>query len=406
MTRAARSIMVAVLAAVLASCGGGHDAGPPPTTTAAPPATTPRTQDRTEPWPTYGVDARRSGVAQGTHVRPPFRIAWTLDAGSLIEFPPVIAYGRLYLGTNRGRFMSVAVENGRVLWRREFDRCIAAAAAVSQGVVYVPLMGPSPCRANTRGFLVALHAESGRELWRFRAGPIESSPLVANGVVYVGSWDQHLYAIEAGSGRARWAFATGDKVKGGAALSSGTVYFGSYDGRLYALDATTGHLRWSADAGARIYATPSIAGGRVFIGTLGGAISAFDAQTGRLLWETHTGGYVYSSAAVWRGTVYAGSYDHRLYALDVATGRVRWSFAAPGPISGTPTVVAGLVYFATCAVCIAGQTRLGAQGTYALDARSGRLVWSFPQGDYTPLVADAARAYLVGYRRLFGLVPR
>jgi outer membrane protein assembly factor BamB len=412
MRHAGLSIGVAVLAAVLASCGGKRHAAPPPApsrTAAAPPATAahaPRAQDRTELWPTYGVDAQRRGVARGTKVRPPFRIAWVLDAGSLIEFPPVIAYSRLYLGTNHGRFVAVAPENGRIVWRREFGRCIAAAAAASHRVVYVSLMGASPCSANTDGFLVALRAETGRELWRFRAGPIESSPLVSNGVVYVGSWDRHLYAIDAASGHASWAFATGDKVKGGAALAYGTVYFGSYDGRLYALDARTGHLRWSADAGASIYATPSIANGRVFVGTLGGAISAFDARTGRLLWKARTGSYVYSSAAVWRGSVYAGSYDHRLYALDAAAGRVLWSFAAPGPVSGTPTVVAGLVYFATCAVCIAGQTRLGTQRTYALDARTGRIIWTFPRGNYTPLVADAARAYLVGYQRLFGLVPR
>src|SRR6185437_7313189 len=115
-------------------------------------------------------------------------------------------------------------------------------------------------------------------------------------------------------------------------------------------------------------------------------ISAFDARNGNVVWSVRTGSYVYSSAAVWRGVVYVGSYDHGLYALEAATGRVRWRFAAPGPISGTPTVVAGLVYVATCAICIAGQSQLGTQRSYALDARTGRVVWTVPRGDYTPVV--------------------
>lgn len=404
----------AVLVAVLTGCGSSGRHPPPPATSSAPTTTSttstvahgPRVKARAEPWPTYGVDSQRSGVARGTAVRPPYRTLWALNAGSLIEFPPVIAYGRLYLGTNGGRFMSVTPGSGRIVWSRGFGRCIAAAAAASDGTVYVPMMGRRPCRSDTSGYLVALRAESGHEVWRFRAGPIESSPLVSDGIVYVGSWDHRVYAVDAGSGRVRWMFSTGDKVKGGASLGYGAVYIGSYDGRLYSLDVRNGRLRWSADAGAAIYATPSIAGGRVFVGTLGGTISAFDARTGNVVWSTRTGGYVYSSAAVWRGVVYVGSYDHGLYALDAATGRVRWRFAAPGPISGTPTVVAGLVYAATCAICIAGQSQLGIQRTYALDARTGRVVWTVPRGDYTPVVADSSRAYLVGYQRLFGLEPR
>jgi hypothetical protein len=57
-------------------------------------------------------------------------------------------------------------------------------------------------------------------------------------------------------------------------------------------------------------------------------------------------------------------------------------------------VIAGRVYFAT----LAGRT-------YALDARSGALLWTFPDGKYSPVVADSKRLYLIGYARIYGLVP-
>src|SRR5207247_1207698 len=80
-------------------------------------------------------------------------------------------------------------------------------------------------------------APSGRTLWRFRAGVIETPPLLAGGRVYFGSWDQRVYAVDARTGRLDWSFTTGGRIKGGAAFAGGTIFAGSYDGRLYALES-------------------------------------------------------------------------------------------------------------------------------------------------------------------------
>jgi outer membrane protein assembly factor BamB len=74
---------------------------------------------------------------------------------------------------------------------------------------------------------------------------------------------------------------------------------------------------------------------------------------------------------------------------------VRWTFKANGPISGSATVLHGVVYFATLK-----------RRTYALNAATGRLLWSFPDGKYSPVVADPRRLYLVGYTRLYGMVAK
>ena len=401
----------------------GHGSRPrvpaaPPATRPVGPAPVPRTTVPPErphrsrvpraPWPTYGANARRTGTAPRSRVRPPFRRRWAVDAGSLIEFPPVIADGRLFLGTNGGRFLAVEAATGRIAWERRFGRCIAASPAVSHGVVYVSLMDPSPCAPHNHrapGYAVALREADGSTLWRFTAGPIESSPLVAGGRVYVGSWDNRVYALDARTGRVVWRFRTGGAVKGGAALDRGTLFIGSYDGHLYALDARSGRVRWSATVGASMYATPVVTDGEVVIGALNGALHAFALDNGRPRWTVQTGSYIYSSAAAFDGIVFVGSYDRRLYALDAETGRIRWTFAAAGPVSGTPTVIAGIVYFATCPICIAGVARAGVARTYGVDARTGRLLWWQRGGQYTPVVADEQRAYVIGYRHLFGMGP-
>jgi outer membrane protein assembly factor BamB len=367
-------------------------------TAEGPGATTrPQEEVREIPWPTYGYDNARTRFAPDFHLRPPFHKLWRVRAGSLLEFPPVVGYGHVYVGTNRGRFLAIHTETGKIAWEKDFRRCIAASPAIGSDVVYQPFMDPSPCAEHEQdapGYMVAMDAETGKELWRFRAGVIESSPLLVDDVLYFGSWDRKLYALDAKTHRVKWTFSTGDKIKGGPAYANGTIYFGSYDRKVYALDARTGRQRWSAKGAGTFYATPAVAYGRVFIGSTDGRVYAFGARSGHLLWARATGGYVYSSAAVWNGKVYAGSHSRRFYALDAGTGDVRWSFDAHAAISGSPTVIEGVVYFST----LKGRT-------FALRARTGEKLWEFGDGQYTPVVADEQRLYLTGLRSQYGLAP-
>jgi outer membrane protein assembly factor BamB len=81
----------------------------------------------------------------------------------------------------------------------------------------------------------------------------------------------------------------------------------------------------------------------------------------------------------------------------------------PAAVHGAPTVMAGLVYLSTCAFCGQRGSRYAKNGpnaTYALDARTGKLAWHFPDGQYSPLVADRERIYVTGKTRLYGLEER
>jgi outer membrane protein assembly factor BamB len=356
----------------------------------------------TEPWPLYGLTPDRTRDAVDFDHRPPYRRRWVVNGRDLIEFPPVIAYGRLYFANIRGDFFAVDARSGNVAWHRDLGYVSAASPAVGDGVVYQPLMNRRGAeRGASSGLLVAMDAETGKDVWRFQTGAVESSPLLVDGTLYFGTFDHRLYALDAETKRVLWSFKTGDRVKGGPAYSHGVVYTGSYDGKVYSLDARNGKLLWSSASQAGLfgagnfYAGPAVAYGRVYIGNTDGKVYAFGARSGHLLWSKTTGNYVYSSAAVADRTVFAGSYDGHLYALDAATGDVKWSFAADGAVSGAPTVMAGLVYFSSF------QSK-----TYALDARTGKRVWTFPAGRYTPLAADERQTYIVGRSKVYAFVSR
>src|ERR1700760_3428590 len=147
--------------------------------------------------------------------------------------------------------------------------------------------------------------------WKFHTdGEVVSSPAVVSGVVYVGSNDGKVYAIDAATGSMRWKFKTGARVSSSPAVANGMVYFGSYDGFFYAVDAATGTLRWKfANAGEHRYTATHLHGSL----PVGEAMpDPFDVYL--------------SSPAVWQDAVYFGSGDGNIYALDAKSGTVKWRF--------------------------------------------------------------------------------
>jgi outer membrane protein assembly factor BamB len=126
--------------------------------------------------------------------------------------------------------------------------------------------------------------------WQTTTGsPIESSPAVANGVVYVGSDDDKLYAYHATTGALLWSATTGSYVTSSPAVANGVVYVGSDDDKLYAYHATTGALLWSATTGSAIFSSPAVANGVVYVGSFDDNLYAYNATTGALLWSATTG---------------------------------------------------------------------------------------------------------------------
>jgi outer membrane protein assembly factor BamB len=358
------------------------------------------------PWPMFGYRATGVRFADGIRLRPPFRRLWASGGATLLEFPPAIAYGRLYVVNAYGDVLAMNTRTGKRAWRFRGRRCAASSPAVSRlmhGTVYVSLLNRGDCATGkvTDGEVIALAHNWGQLRWRRRIGPTESPPLVVGNSVYVGDWRGDVYALNARTGRVRWRFRTGGRVKGGLSYLTGRVFVGSYDHHVYALSARSGRLLWKAAAQQRLgnrgtfYSTPAVAYGRVYIGSTDGKVYSFGAHSGKLRWSYGTGGYVYGSPAIWRQRVLVGSYSGRFYALDAATGDVKWKFKAAGPISGSATVIDGIVYFAT----LKGRT-------YGLDAATGKQVWSYPDGKYAPLVADRNRAYLVGYAKVYAFKPR
>jgi outer membrane protein assembly factor BamB len=377
----------------------------------------------TIPWPTYGYDDARTRATSQLHIRPPYKQIWTFRTKAPLEFPPVVGYGLLFSTQFKGRLWAIDAKRGKPKWHRDFGHCAAASPTIGKDVIYVAFMQPRPCHRyprTQRGFVVGMLVRNkkgknirGRILWKFNSGPVESSPLLVDHVLYFGSWDHHVYALDVRNRhrpRLLWKFRADDEVNSSPAYSDGLIYFGTNAGSVYAVTAFTGKERWRARSYARFgrreyfYATPTVAYGRVYIGNTDGTLFAFGAKTGHTLWARHAGNYIYTAAAVWKRNVYVGTWDGKVAAYSAATGDTVWTRNAVGAVHGAPTILNGILYYSTCPICGRGAkryTKRGPPGTFGVDARNGRLMWRHWAGRYSPVVADRERLYVVGYTRIY-----
>jgi outer membrane protein assembly factor BamB len=365
-------------------------------------------------WPFYGGDETRTHfLADKLGFR--FRVGWKFEDYVLLEFPPVMSGTTLYLLDNYGSAKAIDSRNGRKLWETSAGRLAAASPGldIKDGLMFVPLLsvsrGANLSQRPGNGAIKALRMSTGKVVWSRSIPPgSESSPLVVNGIVYTGSQNGTVYALHAKTGKPAWIYHASGAVKGGPAYADGKIYFGDYAGRMYALNARNGRPAWVVGTSGTafgfgsgtFYSSPAVAFGRVFIGNTDNFVYSFSARTGQLAWRTGTGHYVYSSPAVedtpgLGPTVYIGSYDGRLYALNARSGAVRWSHSTGGAIDGSPQIIGGVVYVSD----------LRTKKTYGFDARTGKTLFTFPDGRFNPGISDGHALYFTGYSKLYQLLP-
>lgn len=269
-----------------------------------------------------------------------------------------------------------------------------------------------------------------RVKWAFPTGDrVVSSPVMQDGVVYFGSDDGNVYAVDAKDGRQLWKRATGGAVSATPAIAGETLYVGSFDGRFYALNARSGAVRWKFTTGGErrfeakglhgmtpktqtffdpfdvFLSSPVVAEGRVYFGSGDGNVYGLDAASGEMRWKFATGDVVHASPAYADGVLYVGSFDSRLYAVDARTGRELWRFQG-----GEDPLVHNQVGFQSSPAVVDGVVYTGCRDSnlYAIDARTGKEKWRVNNaGSWvitSPAVVNGKVVYATSDSSLFHIV--
>ena len=355
---------------------------------------------RTVNWPLFGLNPARTRYLPAKGVAPPFRKLWRYTDRPLLEFPPIFVGGTLYAVNNSAFAFALDARNGRTMWKRRIGDLNASSPAYAKHRLYVVNLVP--------GHIVKLDAKTGRTIWkRDLPGRAESSPVVIGRTVYFGCENGRLYALSTINGNERWSTELGGAIKAAPSYYGGRLYVGDYGGHMNAVDARTGKLIWQAGSlgpgfggSGAFYSTPAVAFGRVYAGNNDGRVYSYGLKDGTLAWTHSTGGYVYSGPTVTSTrhsppSVYIGSFDGNVYSLDAKDGSVRWSRGAGGQVIGSLSAVGDIVYVA----------EFTHKTTSGFMMRSGRRVFRYPKGTYTPVISDGRRIYLTGYSSITALQP-
>lgn len=221
-----------------------------------------------------------------------------------------------------------------------------------------------PSGARAIGVNAAGLSEAGF-IWKFQTGDeVRSSPVVANDRVFIGSYDKHLYALDAHDGAPLWRFATEGGICGTPAVWKHLVFVGSEDYNVYGVDAASGEEAWTYRTWQQVRGSPRVHGEALYIGSDDGFLHALEPRNGRVLWKYRAWRPVRSSPAYGDGLLFFGSDDERLYAVDALTGEEKWRFSAIAAIRSSPAVGNGLVFVGSMDFCV-----------YALDAKMGWVAW-------------------------------
>ena len=206
-------------------------------------------------------------------------------------------------------------------------------------------------------------------VWSFACGDeIRGTPTVHGGVVYIGSYDHNLYALEAASGKLAWKYPADKGIVSRPAVFDSNVFFGSEDNRLHVISTRNGKINWTYYTQGPVRSSPTIAEGHVFLGSDDAHLHAVNILSGRKAWEIDAGGPVRSTAVVSQERVYFGTEGGDFFCTDFG-GVVKWHFQARRAVTSSPIVWQGVVYFGSVDATL-----------YALDARSGWVLWRFRLG--------------------------
>jgi outer membrane protein assembly factor BamB len=299
---------------------------------------------------------------------------------------------------------------------------------------------PNGNLANTRNaagsVITAANVARLAQAWSFRLsqtppkggyGLLAAAPIVLNGVVYLQDLDENVYALALATGKLKWEYRVNTPEASGpgpdgVAVANGVVY-GDTSTTAFALSARTGKVIWvSAHLVGKgqglLEIQPQVAGGRVYLasaygtGPGGGVLFALNAANGRLLWRFNTirpgqGGQSLASGGAWEtplvgtdgsvtfgiGNPYQSAasaiadpsallYTDSEVNLDAATGRLRWYYqGVTNDFQDHDMQASPIAATINGAPAILGSGKMGV--VYAMNARTGHLIWKTPVGRHS-----------------------
>jgi outer membrane protein assembly factor BamB len=289
-------------------------------------------------------------------------------------------------------------ENGKQIWDYQTVFSSITSLAVADGIVYFGAEGDffSVQDDKASDCLNALDATNGNLLWTTPCSVFYSTPVTEEGKVLINS-GHSLLAFNAFKGNIIWNYTTDDIICSSPVVANGIAYIASYDHSLNALNIDTGKKIWNYTTKAGFSSGGLVANGVLYAPSGDGNVYALNALTGKKLWSCNTTPPEFSSwvndtspstPVYYNGKLYlTSSSDQHIHlpnsckmlvktsvlALDSSGGRKMWNFTVDNcAIDGYVTVAEGVVYNQVSGSIV------------GFNSQTGAIIWNFTNGDLYP----------------------
>ncbi len=282
---------------------------------------------------------------------------------------PVVTGELVYFTGYNGKVYALNAVSGALRWvypREGSLQQIVGGVAVSDGIVYF---------AAADGTVYALDAETGDRKWELAIGSkVWSTPVVSGDIIYIGSFDKKLYAINS-DGTRKWEFATEGAIVSSPQLYNSTVYVGTFDRHIYAINSD-GSLKWKSDfiAGKWFWAGLVVNNGTIYAPGLDGMVYVVNAATGEKIAESDLGAPVSSSPVTIGSLVIVVTENGVVYSIDTGNNQAR-VITALKTTGGKDEVVEAPLCAAGGVVYVHTQTQSN-EAVYAINPETGQTLWS------------------------------
>jgi len=313
-------------------------------------------------------------------------VVFVEDGGSW----PMFRGGQRLLGRAQGALPDSMV----LVWKFKTDGAIKSSPAIDDGLVFI---------GSDDGNIYAIDLRTGGRVWAYKTGDaVEAVPCVVDGSVFVGSYDTFLYALDAKSGSLKWKYETGAQILGAANWTRSPdgqrtwILVGSYDSKLYCLDSANGEVVWTYETDSYINGSPAVGEGKVIFGGCDAMIHVVAVADGSKVTQIDAGSFIAASAAIFEGQVYVGNYDNVFINADIDAGEIVWRYTdADYPFFSSPAVGQNVVVFG------GRDNRL-----HCIGRNDGKVVWTFQTlgevdsspvicGDKVVVGAEDGRLYVI-----------
>jgi outer membrane protein assembly factor BamB len=189
-------------------------------------------------------------------------------------------------------------------------------------------------------------------LWTYKTGEsagFDATPVIANGVVYIGDSNGTVHAVNLATGKAVWtkSFEGSSGFSAGGAIQLDRLYIADMSGVARCLDIRDGSEKWQIKLESEVHAGPTPIEGAILFTTEAGTLTSHDLSNGEKKWEFKIDAPLRCAPTISNGRVMLAGCDSLLHAISVSDGKEVFTVPIDGPTGATAAMFGNRVYFGT-----------------------------------------------------------